>query len=663
MQSQIRKQIVRMFGAGLLALVSVAGVKAAGDDAPPWLLQASKIPVPSYDKEVPAVVLRHEQQVTVSEDGRITTVSTFAIRILTREGRQSAVAAEFYAADAGKIRELRAWMISPSGTVKKYGKDETIDRMEDPNDIYNESRLKIIDASDQAEAGSVFGYQTTTEERSIFSQSVWAFQSRFPSIQSRYMLSLPKGWTAKSVTFNYANIAPVVNGSTYTWELHDLPPIRPEPSSPRVSSLAPRLAISFFPPGDTQSANFKTFSNWSEVSYWLTGLHDPQSTPNEAIAEKVRQLTSGAKTELEKIRAVGAFVQSIRYISIDIGMSRGGGMRPHAASEIFAKSYGDCKDKANLMRAMLKVLNITSYPVAIYSGDPYYVRAEWASPHQFNHCIIAIKVSDDTQGQTIISDPKLGRLLIFDATDDSTLVGDLPEHEQGSLALIVASEQGSLMRMPVTSAESNLLDRSVEANLSADGSMEATIREQAVGRWASGYRNEFRNLSRPEYQKAIEQWITAGAGVAKINKVEPTDDVSDGRFNLDINFVAPRYGQLMQDRLLIFKPAMVSRRDSLALTDAKRTQPVVLTSNSYTETVRVKLPAGFAVDEVPDAVKLETSFGSYATNYEVKDGQLLFTRKLVQRATTIPADQYSSVRSFFEKIRSAELSPVVLARK
>jgi hypothetical protein len=77
----------------------------------------------------------------------------------------------------------------------------------------------------------------------------------------------------------------------------------------------------------------------------------------------------------------------------------------------------------------------------------------------------------------------------------------------------------------------------------------------------------------------------------------------------------------------------------------------------------MKLPAGFDVDEMPDAVKLDTSFGSYATSYEVKDGQLIFTRKLVQRAGTIPVDQYKAVRSFFERIRTAEQSPVVLARK
>ncbi|HSQ24298.1 MAG TPA: hypothetical protein VLN44_07810 [Pyrinomonadaceae bacterium] len=69
------------------------------------------------------------------------------------------------------------------------------------------------------------------------------------------------------------------------------------------------------------------------------------------------------------------------------------------------------------------------------------------------------------------------------------------------------------------------------------------------------------------------------------------------------------------------------------------------------------------MDEMPDAVKLDTVFGSYATSYEVKGDQLVFTRKLVQHAATIPVEQYNSVRTFFEKIRAAEQTPVVLARK
>jgi len=654
---------LRILEVSLLMLCAAAGARAGGDEAPAWLQQASRAPVPAYEKDLPAVVLQNEQHVNVSQDGRTTTTTLFAVRILNREGRGYAEAREFYESDAGKVRELHAWLIKSSGQIRKYGKDDTIDAVEDPNDVYNESRFKLIDASKDADAGAVFGYQAITEEKSIFSQNVWAFQNRLPALTSRYILTLPSGWIAKTVTFNHEKIEPTINGSTYTWALTNLSPITIEPSSPRVTSLAPRIAISYFPPGDTQSNNFKTFSNWTEVSYWLTQLHDPQAVPNDAVSEKVRQLTAGAKTELEKIRAVGTFVQNIRYISIDIGVSRGGGMRPHPAMEVFARSYGDCKDKANLMRAMLKVLGITSYPVVIYSGDSDYVREQWASPQQFNHCIVAIKVSDETQAATIITHSKLGRLLIFDATDDDTPLGDLPDQEQGSLALIVAGDAGSLVRMPVTPAETNLLDRRIQASLAADGSLTAAIQEKALGSWAVGYRSEFRHLSRPDYQKAIEGWITSGASAAKVSKVNPRDDRSAGRFDLDIDFTAPAYAQLMQNRLLVFKPAIVSRRESLFLTEAKRKHPVVLKSNEYSESVSVKLPEGFVVDEMPDPVKLDTTFGTYSTTYEAKDGQLLFTRKLVQRASTIPVEQYNSVRSFFEKIRAAEQSPVVLARK
>ena len=653
---------LKLVGSTVLVL-AIAAIAKASDDAPPWLQQAAKLPVPTYEKDVPAVVLQREQHVTVSDDGHITTVTTYAIRILLREGRAYARAVEFYENDGGKVRELKAWLIRGNGAVKKYGQSETVDRVEDANDIYNQSRLKLIDASDDADAGAVFGYQSTTEERSIFSQDLWTFQYTLPSLSSRYVLTLPQSWVASSVTFNHETITPVVTGSTYTWELQNLPPIPFEPKSPRITSLAPRVAISFYSPADKPSPNFKTFTKWSQVSYWLSELHDPQSSPNDLLAEKTRQLTANAHTEIEKLRAIASFVQSIRYIAIAIGVTRGGGMRPRTAAEVFAKSYGDCKDKANLMRAMLKVLNITSYPVGIYSGDPDYVRAEWPSPNQFNHCIIAIKVSDETQAATIVTDPKLGRLLIFDATDDDTTIGDLPGDEQGSWALVVAGESGSLMRMPVTPVESNVLERKIEASLSADGSLAVTIQENANGQWASGYRSEFRHLARPDYQKAIENWITAGAAAAKINKVEPRDDAGAGRFNLDIDFVAPSYGQLMQGRLMVFKPTIVSRREALALTDAKRKHPVVLTATAYSETLQLKLPSGFDVDELPDAVKLDASFGSYSTNYEVKGNELLFTRKLVQKAGTIPADQYNTVRSFFEKIRAAEQAPVVLTKK
>ena len=119
----------------------------------------------------------------------------------------------------------------------------------------------------------------------------------------------------------------------------------------------------------------------------------------------------------------------------------------------------------------------------------------------------------------------------------------------------------------------------------------------------------------------------------------------------------------MQDRLLVFKPAVIARGDSVRLDGQTRKHPVVLESEAFSETVRFKLPAGFDVDEMPDPVKINSDFGSYTASYEVKDGQLVFTRSLVQRAATIPVEKYGDVRAFFGRVRASEEAPVVLARK
>jgi hypothetical protein len=648
---------------GVLLLTAVVTSASPADEAPLWLQQAAAIKVPVYDKEVSAVVLRNDRAVVVSADGRLTTTTTYAVRILTRDGRGYADAGEVYLTNSGKVNDIRAWLIRPNGFIKKYGKDETVDHILNSNDIYDEYRVKEIDATNDADVGVVFGYQSVSEERPLFNQDVWGFQDRLPTLESRYSLTLPAGWRAASLTFNHEKIEPSVNGTTYVWELRDLAPIKAEPASPRIHSLTPQVAINYFEGASPASVGSKAFETWAQVSRWATDLHDPQAVPDQTVTAKARELTAGAKTELERIRAIAHFVQNLQYVSIDIGVGKGNGYRPHAASQVLAKAYGDCKDKANLMRSMLRAININAYPVVIYSGDPNRVREEWASPGQFNHCIIAVKVSDETVGPTVITHEKLGRLLIFDATDPNTKVGDLPDHEQGSLALLVAGEQGQLLRMPTLPPEASAFDRHAEVVMTPEGAITAKVREQSNGQAAADSRRLFRDLSAAQYLKVIEGWISTGATGAKVSRVEPKDNTDGGRFDLDVDFTASSYAQLMQNRLLVFKPVIVSRQDSLYLTEPTRKHPIMLDSLNFSETVRVKLPAGFEVDELPDPLKLDASFGSYKTTYAVKDGELIFTRAMAQRAGLIPVAEYQTVRRFFERIRAAEQSPVVLARK
>lgn len=632
------------------------------DDAPSWLRQAASTSTPTYEKNISAVVLHKETQVTIESDGKLVTVENYAVKILSREGRKEAVAVAFYLVSSGKIRDMNGWLIRPDGFVKEYNKKTIIDQISDPDDVYNEGRVKVIDASNDADVGSVFGYTVISEEPPLFYQDIWRSQDNLPTILSRYTLNLPKGWKASSVTFNHENIAPQINGMSYTWELRNLAPIPKEPMSPSFINLAPFVAINYTPETGSQTAN-KTFSNWIEVSRWATGLYEPQVIIDDNIAGKTRELTANAQTELEKIQAIGKYVQNLQYIAIDIGVGYGNGYRPRPSNVVMSRGYGDCKDKANLMRAMLKTLKIEAYPVAIYSGDSSKVREEWASPSQFNHCIIAVKVSNETQSPTIITHPVLGRLLIFDATDAFTPVGDLPDYLQGSFALIMAGDNGGLVRMPITPPTFNTWKRQIDVSLAADGSISGNISERASGQSSTYARTLVRSLSADDFNKAIEGWLTRGATGAKLIKLSSEDKHAEASFNLNIEFSAKSYGQLMQGRLLVFKPAIVNRADSIYLTEKNRTHPIVFDSDSFEETATFDLPTGFIIDEMPEAVNLETAFGKYSSKYEVKNGKLLYSRSLMTTRTTLPVDKYPSVRDFYTKILSSEQAPVVLLKK
>jgi hypothetical protein len=655
----------RVFFTGLLffsILTLAANLSAStpGDaDVPVWLQQAARSAAPSYDKEVPAVVLHNEQSVNVGADGLMTVTTYHAVRLLRREGKYYADAGALYIQSSSKVRDLRAWLIRTDGTHKFFGKDSVLDKISDPDDVYDEYRIKTIDGSGDADIGMVFGFVSVVEERPLFTQDRWEFQHHLPTLFSRYTLNLPTGWQANSVTFNRPEIKPSVTGTSYVWEQRELGAIPPEPDGLSVMNLAPRIVVNYFP----SNANAHVYDSWRDVSKWYTDLSASSLTLDDEIAGKARDLTANAKTDLEKIRAIADYVQAIRYISLQMDVARGGALRPRPATMVLRRGFGDCKDKANLMRAMLKALKIESYLVLIYSGDPTFVRAEWASPRQFNHCIIAIKVGADTNASTVITHERLGRLLIFDATDPYTQVGDLPDHEQGSYALIAAGAEGDLVKMPILPPDANKLERHAEVSLTPDGAISGRIHQQSFGQSATRERGRLRELSAAEYATSVQKWLATRIKGGNVIKAVPVDRKAEGKFDLDMEFSAPSYAQIMQGRLMVFKPAMVGRLDQFAPIEGKRITPILIDSSSYSETIKVKLPDGFVIDEIPEANGIEASFGKYTAKYEVNNGYILLTRSLILNRTILPAASHDEVKNFFGVVRSTEDAPVVLLRK
>jgi hypothetical protein len=635
----------------------------AGDQAPPWLAAAARQPTPSYAAGAPALVLWREAEVTVDTGGKIVRAERYAVRVLKPEGRKEAAAVKSYTPDTEKVSELRAWVIGPSGQARALGKEYAADLELPGESLYEQVRARSITASRECGEGAIFGYESVMEERSVFTQLEWQFQQRLPVLTARYTLHMPAGWELKTVMLNRAPMDPPAAGNTAMWELRDLPYLEAEADSPPVTALAPRLAISLFPAAGTHTTLGQTFGNWLDVSRYASDLQDPQSLPDAAVTARAQALTAGAASEMERIRAIAVYVQNLRYVSIQMGLGRGGGFRPHAASWVFAKGYGDCKDKANLMRAMLRAIGISSYPVLIYASDARYVREEWPSPLQFNHCILAIAVSGAVSGYAVVRVPATGRLLIFDSTDPHTPLGAIPDDEQSSLALIVAGSQGALIRMPEAPPDNNRLERTTELQVSVDGSLQGAVTERFFGGMAVRARSQYLENGNGELAKSIERWMAAHVPGASISLAEPSDNFPDNTFRLAMQFAAPHYAQIMQNRLLIFRPGAVPRSDSVPVTEAERKYPLVVRGETFRETVKARLPPGFAIDETPAEARVEGSLGVFKSTCAAKDDEVTWIRSLCIQAQVIPAARYSEVKSFLRRVAEAEAEPIVLVRK
>src|SRR5260370_38289632 len=248
------------------------------------------------------------------------------------------------------------------------------------------------------------------------------------------------------------------------WELDDIEPVRLEPMMPNWRSVAGQFGVSFASKAPGPSS--QSYSSWAEIGRWYEQLTTGRREITQPIRDKAREIVSGATDPLEKIRRLASYVQhGIRYVAIEIGI---GGYQPHAAGEVLASGYGDCKDKVTLLNTMLREIGIDSYFVLI-NDDRDYLAPDFPSPLGFNHVILAIRLPRDAKlpGTMIIfPHEQLGPLLLFDPTDSSTPLGYLPPSLQSNHGLLVTDAGGELAKLPLLPPSANRVVR--EATLSLD---------------------------------------------------------------------------------------------------------------------------------------------------------------------------------------------------
>jgi len=130
------------------------------------------------------------------------------------------------------------------------------------------------------------------------------------------------------------------------------------------------------------------FTTWQEVAAVGSRLFDAEAPRSGALYDWVRRARSEAASTDEFVLRAMHFVQDeVRYVAIEVGMSR---RRPTAPTTVFGRRYGDCKDKAALLVAMLRAGGVDARP-ALVSSTRGRTLDEWTpSMTAFDHAIVEV---------------------------------------------------------------------------------------------------------------------------------------------------------------------------------------------------------------------------------------------------------------------------------
>ncbi len=632
----------------------------AGGDAPQWMHALVSAPLPSYDQKTDAVLLYSETSVTVLSADKIKTNVREAYKILRPNGREHGTVGVYFNPQR-KIKSLHGWCIPAQGKDYEVKDKDAVDKSFSGGGILvDDVKFRILEIP-APEPGNIVGYEYEVEEQPFFLQDIWYFQELDPVRESHFSLQLPASWEFKVSWLNHAEARPTEAGNnTWRWTVNDIKDLRREPDMPPLHGVSGQMIVSFFPPGGRP---LNGFAAWDDMGKWYGNLASGRTDASAQIKQEVTALTASKKTSLEKMQALAEFMQhDIRYVGIELGI---GSWQPHAAPDVFLHRYGDCKDKATLMRSMLREMGIESYYVVINTRRGAITRE--TPPHNaFNHVITAIKLPDGLADSSLVSTvqhPKLGRLLFFDPTDEMTPFGQIKGDLQANYALLVSPNGGELVQLPQQPSNMNSIERTGRLTLDPMGRLKGEVKEVRLGGRAWSERWALRAVTKDTDRiKPIETLLAGSLSNfhvtrATINNLQHTDRP----FGFEYSFESDNYAKNAGNLLLVRPRVLGIKSQALLETKEPRKFAIEFEGPSRdTDTFEITIPPGYEVDDLPPPVDADYGFASYHSKTEVKGNVIDYTRTFEVKELSVPVAKAEDLRKFYRIIAGDERNTVVL---
>ncbi len=464
------------------------------------------------------------------------------------------------------------------------------------------------------------------------------FFSRYePTFLSQYVLITPAERTFLYQTVG-TTLEPTIELSSnnslriYIWTARNLPDIEREPYMPPDSEVLPYLIVT-------------TFKNWDEVATWYWGLVREQLLLPQMLKDKAADLMRDAPTHIDMVGALYKFVVTeIRYLGLELGVY---GYKPHEAAEVFKAQYGDCKDKATLLMAMLREAGIPSDIVLVRTRHRGKMDHSLASLGLFNHAILHIANLD-------------GKEWWLDGTAQYHSFQELPFADQDTVAFVINSSGGTFKQIPLSTHMQNQMIFNMEIRISPDGTAYGKRTVRYHGLSAPPLRRYYQNAEKAK--PLVEQALNSKYPGSRIEEIELSDVTDlDESPRLSYTFSIPNFLQMTNGHGR-FKPFLLPSNlsETYALLSSRRYDLLI----SYPETLRrhytFKLDDGLTIHSVPEPVELKAPFGSFSVRFEIGENTIELYEELKTTKHRISAQEYETFRRFCNQVDRTEESEVII---
>lgn len=167
----------------------------------------------------------------------------------------------------------------------------------------------------------------------------------------------------------------------YLWYSKNVAPVPYDDSTPDWFNPFPRIILS-------------EFQTWSEVVDWALPFYKPSSLNNPELKAKIEEWKKLSDSPEKRAIAALRFVQDeIRYLGIELGRYS---HQPTTPEKVFARRFGDCKDKSLLLSSILNLMGIEAATTLVNTEVKSSLDSWQATPFAFDHVIVRAKINGKT---------------------------------------------------------------------------------------------------------------------------------------------------------------------------------------------------------------------------------------------------------------------------